>query len=246
MVRVLLCHYFKTQKAFHDLYEPSVITATKDFLFIATAGCSVCVYSVNQPSFPQLYQFPTISKVVKLICNNKGNYVATLESKQRRNSPSFARVYFNWFQSSTGGAVRAVLAGHSIRGDLDGLETHFIAVELPTSYSVAAINSCPATGNIVVAGERKLALFRLCTTEPEVGEDWTTSCDLEHILNIEPGFQIRSIALCDCYVGMRSQLEVQVVKLVFGQEGTEPEVDAKMTVTKSRQHYVKWVSRNAD
>lgn len=222
MVRVLLCHYFKSQKAFHDLYNPTTITASKELLFIATTGCTISVYSLSQSGFPELYQFPTMSKVVKLIYNDKGNYVATLESKQRRHSPSFARVYFNWFESQTGDAVRAVLAGHSIRGDLDGLETQFVAVELPTDYSVASMNSCPATGNIVIAGHSELALFRLCTAKTEMGEDWTNCCDLEHLLDVVPGFKIKGIALCDCYLAMRSQLEVRVIKLVFGQEDNEP------------------------
>ena len=238
MVRVLLCHYFKTQKAFHDLCNPSIVTASKEFLFIATTACYVCVYSLNQPGCPLLYQFQTISKVVKLIFNDRGNYIATLESKQRRNSPSFVRVYFNWFQSQAGDAVLAVLAGHSIRGDLDGLDTQFVAVEVPTNYSVTAMNSCSATGNMVVAGGNKVALFRLCTTKAEVMEDWTTCCDLEHLLDVVPGFDIKGIALCDCYLAMRSQLEIRVIKLVFGQEDNEPirdcETELKQIVDRER------------
>ena len=187
---------------------------------------TICVYSLDQPNFPLLCQFTTISNAAKLSCNAWANYVATVERDRPRGRRSdgrshqtFARVYFNWQKASAGEAVRAVFAGHSKRNSETAATSHFLAVQLPLAFLPAGISSCPSTGNILVAGHKRLCLFRFCGRA--AGDELNTSrsvlCrDFELIVDIDPGFScIRGIALSDSFVAVRSYLEVRVIKLIF-------------------------------
>ena len=216
MVRVLLCHYFKDQNVFSDSYQPTAITTTKEYLFLSTSAMKICVYSLEQPNFPLFCQFPTISKPMKLMCNDHAKYVAAIESKVQRsrssggNRQTFARVYFNWSQASLGEAVRAVVAGHSkCQKNVESpFTSQFLVVELPLAFSPCGISSCPTTGNIIVAGERRMCLFRAC--------GGPVCYDFELFVEVDPGLTcIRGLAFGDTFLAVMSNLEVRIIKLVF-------------------------------
>lgn len=223
MVRVLLCHYFKSQKVFSESYQPTSLCSTKEFLFVGIGGCKVFVYSLQQANFQLVCQFSTISTAVKLICNDTSNYVATIERRQQRDAMKFSRVYFNWDKASLNEAVRVLVAGHSLFQRDSSYESQFVAIELSSRGAVTAIASCKATGNVVLSTDGKLCFYRQCAAQkkPEVNESGTVQggcqkiCDFEHLLDIEPGFVVRGIDICENYIAYRSKLEFRVVKLEF-------------------------------
>lgn len=223
MVRVLLFHYFKSQRVFFDSFQPTSITSTKDYLFLATGEMKVLVYSLELPNFPLFCQFPTISKPVNLICNERAKCVVTIERKterrrSRRSASTHSRAYFNWFKANLEEPVRTYVAGHSLKQSQEAEEAAkaFLALEIPTQFNVSDICCCPTSGNVAIAGETRVSLFRWNRYPQSDGfNTGTLSCDLEHFLDIEPSMSIKGLALSDSYLALRSNLDVQVLKLVF-------------------------------
>lgn len=231
MVRVLLFHYFKSQRVFYDSYQPTTLASTKDYLFLATGEMKVFVYSLEQPNFPLLCQFPTMSKPFKLMCNEKAKCVVTIESsRQRRNSRSGskakvcknARAYFNWFKANPDEAVRTYVAGHS-RFQSEEAQVNcraFLALEIPTQFNVSSVSCCSTSGNIVIASEKKVSVFRWNGNLSSNSSDTSAaSLDLEHFLDIEPSMVVKEVVLADSYLAFRSNLDVQILKFVFTSEG---------------------------
>ncbi|XP_020626407.1 Hermansky-Pudlak syndrome 3 protein-like [Orbicella faveolata] len=231
MVRVLLFHYFKSQRVFFDSYQPTTLASTKDYLFLATGEMKVFVYSLEQPNFPLLCQFPTMSKPVRLMCNEKAKCVVTIESSsKRRNSRAGskakvcknARAYFNWFKANPDEAVRTYVAGHS-RFQRQEAEVNcraFLALEIPTQFNVNSVSCCPTSGNIAIASEKKVSVFRWNgNLSSDVSETSAASQDLEHFLDIEPSMVVKEVVLADSYLAFRSNLDVQILKFVFTSEG---------------------------
>lgn len=246
MVRVVLFHHLKTQGAFFDTLHPTAITSTKDYLFLATSQMKVLVYSLELPNFPLLCQFPTISTPIKLICNQMAKCVVTIEGKTGRGRSSttrrthaLSRAYFNWFTANFDDSVRTFVAGysHGQRRETTKTDKAFLAVEIPTNSNVSAICCCPSTGNIAVASDKKVRLFRwngkLSQDGSRVGD---ALCDMEHILDIEVSMRVRELGLSDSYLALRSHLDVQVLKLVFGSESESSSFarHAKQMVTQNR------------
>lgn len=227
MVRVLLFHYFKAQKVFFDSFQPTAITSTKDYLFLATEEMKVSVYSLELPNFPLLCQFPTISRPIKLICNEKAKCVVTVEKKaDRRQSGqsgvhTHSRAYFNWFKANLGEAVRTYVAGHSLHQNHEAENSgkSFLVIEIPTHSNVTGICCCPASGNIAIASEKQVRLFRWNNHQSaDGGASGAASCDIEHFLDIEPCMAVKDVVLSDSYLAVRSNLDVLVLKLLFMSE----------------------------
>lgn len=242
MVRVLLCHYFKSQRIFSESYQPTSLCSTQEYLFVGIGGCRIFVYSLEQPNFPLICQFSTISTAVKLICNDNSNYLATIERRQQRDATKFARVYFNWNKATVNEAVRVLVAGHSLLQRNIDYNQQFLAIELSSRSPVTGIASCKASGNVIIATDGKLCLYRQCVVRNVVPEVESSEyrgvkiSDFEHILDIEPGFVVRGIDLCGPYVTFRSKLEVRVIKLVFfTQQQTEERQKATSTKGESQR-----------
>lgn len=246
MVRVVLFHDFKAKGAFFDTFQPTAITSTKDYLFLATSEMKVLVYSLELPNFPLLCQFPTISRPIKLICNQMAKCIVTIEAKTERRRSSanrrthmHSRAYFNWFKANFDDGVRTFVAGYALRQHRETPKTEkaFLAVEIPTNSNVSAICCCPSTGNIAVASDKKVRLFRwngkLSLDGSRVGE---ALCDMEHFLDIELCMRVRELVLSDSYLALRSHLDVQVLKLVFMSESESSSFGgkAKHMVTQNR------------
>ncbi|XP_032235022.2 Hermansky-Pudlak syndrome 3 protein [Nematostella vectensis] len=237
MVKVLLCHYFRSQRVFSDSFNPTSLHASRQFIFIGVEGCRVFVYCLDQPNFPVFCQFSTISTAVKLISNDAGNYVASIERRQQREAVTYARVYFNWERASKNEAVRVVVAGYSSyqRNNEDSSQ-QFFAVELPSRTSITALACCKNTGNIIIACDGKLSVYRLCSTaitKPEV-EAARFSCDLEHLIDIEPGVVIRGVDICDHFIAFRSKLEARAIKLVFPEQALNLNIEGERENNKTQ------------
>ncbi|XP_022786965.1 Hermansky-Pudlak syndrome 3 protein homolog [Stylophora pistillata] len=226
MVRVLLFHYFKAQRIFSDSLQHTSFASTKDYLFLGTGEMKVFVYSLEQPNFPLFCKFPIMSKPVKLICNEKAKCVVTIERTFRRrnsvgskvNVQNHSRAYFNWFKANPDEAVRTYAAGHSHyqRQESDRKCKDFLALEISTQFNVTAICCCPTSGNVAIAGAKKVSLFRWSGSLSYGGTDVSSMHhDLVHFLDIEPSMIVKEVELSDCYLAVRSNLDVQVLKLVF-------------------------------
>ena len=174
--------------------------------------------------------------------------VVTIEGKtgRRRSSTTrkthaHSRAYFNWFKANFDDGVRTFVAGysHDQRQETAKTEKAFLAVEIPTNVNsnVSAICCCPSTGNIAVASDKKVRLFRwngkLSQDGSRVGD---ALCDMEPFLDIEVCMRVKELELSDSYLALRSHLDVQVLKLVFGSESESCSFggQAKHMVTQNR------------
>ena len=170
-----------------------------------------------------------MSKPVKLICNEKAKCVVTIESsRQRRNSRSKAnvrkkpRAYFNWFRANPDEAVRTYVAGHSRlqRQEAEVNCRAFLALEIPTQFNVSSVSCCPTSGNVAISSEKRVSVFRWNDKLSSDGSNTSAaSQDLEHFLDIEPSMVVKEVVLADSYLAFRSNLDVQILKLVFTSEG---------------------------
>jgi len=113
------------------------------------------------------------------------------------------------------------VAGHSLSQSQEAEKSDkaFLAVEIPTKSNVNAICCCPTSGNIAVATEKRVRLFRWNShPSSDVSSTDATLCDLEHFLDIEASMSVKELSLSDSYIAMRSNLDVLVLKLVFTSE----------------------------
>lgn len=245
MVRVLLFHYFKAQRDFFDSFQPTAITSTKDYLFLATGEMKVLVYSLELPNFPLLCQFPTISRPIKLICNEKAKCVVTIEKDRTRllgrGVHTRSRAYFNWFKANPDEAVRTYVAGHSLcqTQEAEKIGKVFLALEIPTQSNVNAICCCPTSGNIAIASKKTVSLFRWNNGLSSDGSNaGAMSCDMEHFLDIEPCMTVKQLVLSDSYLAVRSNLDVLVLKLVFMSEHETVSSSGSGKLTAVQKRYV--------
>lgn len=147
MVRVIPVHSFLEQKVAR-IEEPAASCTAGDFLLLALPSHCVEVRDLTTPDLSIVNTFPTVDLVMQIIHCNKGDYVATLETKVKKNI-SCVRVYVNW-NSKEQLSMRARIAGRvtpSLNGPQYGLEM----IELPLNIKPTAIACCQSTGNLLVA-----------------------------------------------------------------------------------------------
>ncbi|XP_034947229.1 uncharacterized protein [Chelonus insularis] len=156
MVRIIPVHNFLSQNV-GQIEEPTAsCTANildQDMLLLALPSHCVKVYGLAMKQYKLLTIFPTVDLVHQLLHSDKGNYVATLESKTSRDGltiNNFVRVYVNWeMAGNQNQAMRARIAGRvtpSLNRSLKSLEM----IELPLNGQPTKIACCQTTGNLLV------------------------------------------------------------------------------------------------
>ncbi|XP_015124474.1 uncharacterized protein LOC107046379 [Diachasma alloeum] len=167
MVRVIPVHNFLSQNV-GQIDEPTAsCTANvqgQDMLLLALSSHCVKVYGLSSSQSKLLTVFPTVDSVHQLLHSDKGNYVATLESKNSRDGATtnnFVRIYVNWEMSGNQNqAMRARIAGRvtpSLNRTLNSLEM----IELPLNSQPTQIACCQTTGNLLVVMEHEAAIHEL-------------------------------------------------------------------------------------
>uniref|UniRef100_A0A0C9RKX0 HPS3 protein n=1 Tax=Fopius arisanus TaxID=64838 RepID=A0A0C9RKX0_9HYME len=167
MVRVIPVHNFLSQNV-GQIDEPTAsCTANvqgQDMLLLALSSHCVKVYGLASSQSKLLTVFPTVDSVNQLLHSDKGNYVATLESKNSRDGTTtnnFVRIYVNWEMSGNQNqAMRARIAGRvtpSLNRTLNSLEM----IELPLNSQPTHIACCQTTGNLLVVMEREAVIHEL-------------------------------------------------------------------------------------
>ncbi|XP_074101401.1 uncharacterized protein LOC141528987 [Cotesia typhae] len=167
MVRIIPVHNFLSQNV-GQIEEPTAsCTANlmdQDLLLLALSSHCVKVYGLASNQYKLLTIFPTVDLVQELVHSDKGNYVATLESKSSRDGATvnnFVRVYINWeMTGNQNQAMRARIAGRvtpSLNRTLNSLEM----IELPLNGQPTKIACCQTTGNLLVVMEDEAVIHEL-------------------------------------------------------------------------------------
>lgn len=160
MVRVIPVHSFLEQKVAR-IEEPSASCTAGDFLLLALPSHCVEVWDLTTPDLGSVTNFPTVDLVVQMIHCDRGNYVATLETRVKKNM-NCVRVYVNW-STKEQQPMRARIAGR-VTSSLNGPQS-LEMIELPLNIRPTAIACCQSTGNLLVAAGDNLILheFKLET-----------------------------------------------------------------------------------
>lgn len=216
--------------------EPVAIACSEEYLFVAEEGCLLEVFSLA--TLKPLGQFRTVSPVLDLVYNSKGDCVVTLERKSAV-SHGFARVYFKWRGASVDKPMRISLLGSLSLGaqslQQPQAQDHVAAeiIELPGELNspVTCLACCPESGRIAVGMDTTLRIFALSATSLGEGgmssEDGSTSeqsgvsrdssVHLSHSIDILMDIQISTplhkLAIFSDYVAFISTHEARVLKL---------------------------------
>ncbi|KAM9848485.1 BLOC-2 complex member HPS3 [Aulostomus maculatus] len=249
MVHVYNCHPFASQQIVQVEQEPGLVCCGGGALFVvATGGCKVEAYSLEQEGCPLICRFATMGTVRSIQHSKIGDYLVTIEEK---NSATYLRAYTNWrYQAEEKARVGVRLLGHLLRGASQRGGAQMEIIEIPLSERPVAVACCSITGDLLVGCDKTLVLFTLrrqsqqnllsqsqnpwssWQQSPSQGQGQNSSSnhnvsllDFERsvILHL-PGTKPRQVALCGGYVAVQAELEVLVLKLSAHSETKEQEV----------------------
>uniref|UniRef100_A0A8C6SNN8 HPS3 biogenesis of lysosomal organelles complex 2 subunit 1 n=1 Tax=Neogobius melanostomus TaxID=47308 RepID=A0A8C6SNN8_9GOBI len=234
MVHVYNCHPFSSQQIVQVEQEPGLVCCGGGALFVvASGGCKVEAYNLEQEGCPLICRFATMGTVKSIRHSSIGDYLVTIEEK---NSATYLRAYTNWRHKAEEKArVGVRLLGHLLRGESLRGGVQMEIIEIPMSERPVAVASCSVTGDLLVACDNSLVLFNLKTqnqhcTDPSqqiaqnsVPSDQQTSSQgsesvaaldfdrsvILHLSAIKP----KKVALCAGYIALQSELEVLVLQL---------------------------------
>ncbi|XP_026822959.1 uncharacterized protein LOC113560996 [Rhopalosiphum maidis] len=164
MVRVITAYNFEGQKVDTCADPVAFTSAPPNRLLIALAHHAIEVRDLSDEA-KSTYAIPTVDQVIQLSYCATGNYIATLETKQKRSGDDalYLRVYCNWEQCSRGTPpLRARIAGRVTPTGSQIGDNALDMIEIPfKSTTINAFACCQETGNIVIASKCILSIFRM-------------------------------------------------------------------------------------
>ena len=223
--------------------EPLCIECSDECLFVAEEDCLLEVFSLE--TLQPLGKFRTVSPVLELVYNVKGDCIVTLERKDSA-SQGFARVYFKWRGASVDKPMRISLLNslsHNIMLPKDNLEAAEI-IELPGEFNspVTCLACCKESGRIAVGMNTTLRIFTLTTEYTETKEGVSSddgsvmsssvshesdskralSHSIDILLDIQTNLPLHRLSIFCDYLAFISTLEARVLKLSLLVEPTLP------------------------
>ncbi|KAJ8320523.1 hypothetical protein KUTeg_002110 [Tegillarca granosa] len=219
MVRVLKCHHFKSQNVVPVDGEPVSVYACQKWVFVATENFLVEVFQVDdrESKYFKLSSFNTEANVHQILFNPTGNYIVTVECKTSRKQEFYsARVYLNWQyatkQTSKRLFVRPAGSDHGVRASSVNSEQLQI-IDIPCKIKVNSIATCSQTGNVAIATGEVTKIYHL--VEKTVANTDKTYHDVVLFLELQWGFFIEKICICEEYISVLSEGQVQVVRVLY-------------------------------
>ncbi|XP_070817832.1 BLOC-2 complex member HPS3 isoform X2 [Chaetodon trifascialis] len=263
MVHVYNCHPFSSQQIVQVEQEPGLVCCGGGALFVvATGGCKVEAYSVEQEGCPLICRFATMGTVKSIQHSKTGDYLVTIEEK---NGATYLRAYTNWrYQAEEKARVGVRLLGHLLRGASVRGGVQMEIIEIPLSERPVAVACCAITGDLLVGCENTLVLFTLrrqnqqslqTQSQQILQSTWPNSqqsssqglisssshnvsaLDFERsvILHL-PRINPKQVALCGGYVAVQAELEVLVLKLDASSETKTPDESSDTNIDHLEDH----------
>uniref|UniRef100_A0A8B9QDH1 HPS3 biogenesis of lysosomal organelles complex 2 subunit 1 n=1 Tax=Apteryx owenii TaxID=8824 RepID=A0A8B9QDH1_APTOW len=221
MVQLYNLHPFGSQQVVPCKQEPAHFCCGQDELFVAcaAASCGVEVFALrDQGRCEPLGSFATLGPVLRMAHSRTGDYVVTIEEKNRA---TFLRAYTNWRCMSAGSSRVCVrMVGHKMEESYsETLKEQMSIVEMPLSDPPLCISCCPVSGNLLVGCKNKLVMF--CLKYLVINQNLTV-LDFErslilHIDNIIPA----EVAFCARHIAVTTELDVLILKLELLQQGAD-------------------------
>ncbi len=243
MVKVCNFSFFNEQRILSPKTgEPLAIACSDKHLFVAEEGCILEVYLLtsNEP----IAQLRTVSPVVQILYNPRGDCIVTLERKNP-TARMFARVYFKWRESTIDRPMRVSLISSLTQGFPSGMSPVSAEInELPAdeTMSVNCAAVCKASGRIAVGMDHTIRLF---TLTPLYESGHVTSHSIEILLDVDTGVTVRKVDVFNDYLAFISACEVRVLKLSLLSEGISPAVGGGVVESEESTTTAGWESDQA-
>ncbi|KAG8429489.1 hypothetical protein GDO86_020062 [Hymenochirus boettgeri] len=222
MVRLYNCHPFGSQRIVPTKQVPELFCCGQDSVFVTCAGgCKVEVFTVCQDLCQPMCNFNTLGKVLNMTYSDVGDYLVTVEEK---NNMSSLRVYVNWRSvSAQSSRVSVRMVGFTMESPHVGVaKDQMEIIEMPLSEPPLCLACCPAQGDLLVGCNTKLILFKL----KYVSFKDTVVLDFDRALILHfTGIVPLHISFCAGYVGIMSDLEVLVIRLMSTPVTTHDNMD---------------------
>uniref|UniRef100_UPI00398F1807 BLOC-2 complex member HPS3 isoform X2 n=1 Tax=Pristiophorus japonicus TaxID=55135 RepID=UPI00398F1807 len=210
MVRVYNCHPFSSQLIVPVQHQPDTFCCGRDALFVISAGCKIEAFTVTGAGCEPICTFASLGKVQKTTYSEIGDYLATIEEKNKVFS---LRAYLNWRKCPAQGKSRVGIrmVGHVLQAPFKGApKDQMEIVEVPLSEPPVSISCCPVKGDLVVGCHDKVVLFRL---KEEMMDGGSPVLDFERFLIVHVSLNLLEVAFCNGCLAMITDLEVLVLKL---------------------------------
>ncbi|XP_021379754.1 Hermansky-Pudlak syndrome 3 protein-like isoform X1 [Mizuhopecten yessoensis] len=222
MVKVYKCHNFKSQSVVPVDGEPVAVFSSKHRVFVATQQCVIEVFVLDEqdPSgskYTKTNSFSTEAPIEQLLYNETGGYVATRECKVSRKQKFYSvKIYLNWNvcteDSRPIAHVRLAGGNQSVKPS-NKVPEWMDVIDIPCKYAVSSISTCSRTGNLAVASENGIYLYHL--VEKTVPNSDNTFLDVVLFLQLDWSFTVDQITLCEDFVGVSSEKEIQIVRILY-------------------------------
>ncbi|CAH1774216.1 unnamed protein product [Owenia fusiformis] len=205
MVRVLSCHHFNSQDVFTTENKPVSVCVSKDLVFVATENCKIQVHSLTTIGCPYVYTLETIDAVKRIIHNDAGGYVATLEESKLKSDCVFIRIYWNSDIQNLGPLRQS---NHQDSPEHENGEQDMY--EIASKDSPSYIASCDKSGNLAVSYNATVSVYSVRANALTNG---ASEKQVKHLIDLRFSFPIHEIAMCEDYIACSYHQIVQVIKL---------------------------------
>ncbi|KAE8604321.1 hypothetical protein XENTR_v10014666 [Xenopus tropicalis] len=210
-MRLYNCHPFGSQRIVPTMQAPDLFCCGRDSVFVTSAGgCKVEVFTVCQDLCQRLCSFSTLGKVLHMAYNDVGDYLVTIEEK---NNISSLRAYVNWrCASNENPRVSVRMVGFKMKSPhIGSSKDQMEIIEMPLSEPPLCIACCPLQGDLLVGCKSKLIIFHLKYIS--IQDSLILDFDCALILHITGICPVQA-SFCAGYIGIMSDLEVLVMKVV--------------------------------
>ncbi|XP_006007914.1 Hermansky-Pudlak syndrome 3 protein isoform X2 [Latimeria chalumnae] len=222
MVQLYNCHPFASQQIVQMKHEPDIFCCGGDALFVVCAGgCNIDVFALVEEGSEFLCSFATVSRVQYLTYSEIGDYLVTIEEKNKVTS---LYAYINWRCQALGKSrVSVRMVGHVIGGTMKGTpKDQMEIVEMPLAQPPQCMACCPITGDLLVGYNSNLVIFSL---KQHIVDHQASILDFERFLILHLNVSPRQVAFCAGYVAIITDLEAAVIKLESAEKNTcEPPI----------------------
>ncbi|XP_060075834.1 BLOC-2 complex member HPS3-like [Ylistrum balloti] len=236
MVKVYKCHNFKSQSVVPVDGEPVAVFSSKQRVFVATQQCVIEVFVLDEqdPSgskYTKSNSFSTEAPIEQLLYNEAGGYVSTIECKVSRRQTFYSvKIYLNWNVCTEDNRpiAHVRLAGGNQSVKRSSMESDWMdVIDIPCRQNVSSISTCSKTGNLAIASEEVIFLYHL--VEKTVPNSNNTFLDVVLFLQLDWSFSVNQVTLCENFVGVLSEKEIQVARILYSDKSFGRLVDEDET-----------------
>lgn len=233
--RLLACHNFVSQDVFVTQdRDIAAMCAARDKLLIATFRMSVEVRDLNSKGL-LLFAFPTTDQAVMIDYCEGANFVLSLEKTMTRSVDVFhVRAYFNWWVEPCNQVPKMREAGSEPESNDSATGRRLEIVELPAKrHGLSCVACCRQSGTTLVAAGRTVSVFVLKTAYDKSKKQVYN--DFERLMQLEIGFELNSVHVCEDHVACCSNSEVLVIQIRQESEAIKSSDTPEATTTGSQK-----------